>query len=150
CLVGAFHTSTGRSEFRLSRKVCGVIRYPSHDELVEAFSGGLLTTSVKVRTSQSLAQYEAAAVRLYLPYGGGNIQLPVTVVEVQPNNTGRSEFWVRLRFDSQCVSLLEAFVMRSDPSSMQAAPIQERRRLKIAVIDDNATQRRLAAQPFRD
>lgn len=134
----------------MSRKVCGVIRYPSHDELVLAFSGGLLTRSVKVRTSLPLAEYDAAKVKLEIDNQAASLELPVTVVEVSPSDDPSGKAWAKLRFDSQCTPLLEAFVLRSDPSAEESAQTRDKRRLKVAVIDDNKIQRDLAAQLFRD
>jgi CheY-like chemotaxis protein len=127
-----------------------VIRYPSHDELVLAFSGGLLTRSVKVRTSLPLAEYDAAKVKLEIDNQAASLELPVTVVEVSPSEDPSGKSWAKLRFDSQCTPMLEAFVLRSDPSAEESSQTRDRRRLKVAVIDDNKTQRDLAAQLFRD
>lgn len=134
----------------MSSKVCGVIRYPNHDELVLAFSGGLLTRSVKVRTSLPLSEYDAAKVKLELDDPQASLELPVTVVQVSAPDDPSGKPWAKLRFDSQCTPLLEAFVLRCDPSADESAQIRDRRKLKVAVIDDNKIQRDLAAQLFRE
>ena len=134
----------------LSRKICGVLKFRTHDELVIAYTGGLLTRTVKVQTKVSVSQYDAAAVRLELNERSRSIELPVTIVEVAPPSENAGKAWVRLRFDSQCHSLLEAFVLKCDPSADDAGPMRETRRLKVAVIDDNASQREAAARPFRE
>lgn len=134
----------------MSSKVCGVIRYPNHDELVLAFSEGLLTRSIKVRTSLPLSEYDGAKVKLEIDDPPASLELPVTVVQVSPPDDASGKPWAKLRFDSQCTPLLEAFVLRCDPSADESVQIQDRRRLKVAVIDDNKIQRELAAQLFRE
>jgi DNA-binding response OmpR family regulator len=78
------------------------------------------------------------------------LELPVTVLEVTPEPGSSERPWVRLRFDSQCQSLMEAFVFRCDPSADQLAPDPRRVKLKVAVIDDNKIQREIASKLFRD
>jgi DNA-binding response OmpR family regulator len=134
----------------LSRKTCGVLKFRTHDELVIAYTGGLLTRIVKVQTKALVSEYDAAAVRLELTELSRSVDLPVTIVEVAPPSENAGRTWVRLRFDSQCHALLEAFVLKCDPSAEGAGPMRKTRRLKIAVIDDNRSQREAAARPFRE
>lgn len=134
----------------MSRKTCGVLKFRTHDELVIAYTGGLLTRVVKVQTKASVSEYDAAAVRVELTGLSQSIDLPVTIVEVASPSEAAGRTWVRLRFDSQCHALLEAFLLKCDPSAQTPGPIRSASRLKVAVIDDNASQREAAARPFRE
>src|SRR5690606_26120944 len=89
-------------------------------------------------------------VKLEIADEDASLELPVTVVEVSPCDDPSGKSWAKLRFDSQCAPLLEAFVLRTDPSAGETAQTRDKRRLKVAVIDDNKIQRDLAAQLFRD
>src|SRR5690606_22873352 len=134
------------SEPPLSRKVCGVVEFPNHDELVVAYSGGLLGRTLKVRTAESLTLFDTAAVKLELAEPPASIELPVTVVEVSEQRASKQP-WARLRFDAQSNALLEAFVLRCDPSALEVRSAPGRRSLKVVVVDDNRAQRELAARP---
>lgn len=138
--------------FRLSKRVSGVIKFATHDDLVVSYQRVLSTGAAQLRTAQRLAPGDQVFLSIHLLSDSVSLEVPSIVDESVPADGEGGRFSTRVSLDQDATQLIEQFIMETDPSLREqrlstAAP---RGQLTIVLVDDSPAQLEHAAAPFRE
>ncbi len=122
------------------------------DELVVAYTGNLSRGGLRLRTEASPEPGKTVELRIELPDGLPEMQVPCTVVFVNPPARTGGKYDVGVKFidpDQETKRRLEWYIVNSDPEPGQFGNRPYARRLDVLLVEDDPLQQQAIAEPFR-
>ncbi len=136
----------------MSKRVSGVIKFASHDDLVVSYQNLLSRGMAQLRTAQPLASGDKLYLHIQFCDDDATLEVPTVAEESTPVDGQGERYSTRVRLDEVALRLIEQFIVDTDPSlSEQRTTIgAPAKKLTIVIVDDSPAQMAHAAQPFRE
>lgn len=136
----------------MSKRVSGVIKFATHDDLVVSYQRVLSKGAAQLRTAQPLAPGDQVFLSIQLLSDSSTLEIPSVVKESVATEGDGGRFSTRVAFDEDGTRRIEQFIVETDPSLREqrlstAAP---RGQLALVIVDDSPAQLEHAAAPFRE
>jgi DNA-binding response OmpR family regulator len=135
----------------LSKKLSGVVKFETQDDLVVAYHRSLSLGLAQLRTPRRVQPGDHLVLRVEVANPKRTLDVQVTVEHCDPAEPPAGNFKTRVRLEPEVMATIEHFILAGDvPPEPNQVSIYPRPPLVVVVIDDSKLQAELAARIFRE